>query len=88
MRIQILKKDKEEALDMYGEAVENLHKLRESLATAESLRDKVRHLILNINCTARGTRCGFELHRMCLKAFFICGAEFQIIFMIRILIML
>ena len=41
MRIQILKKDKEEALDMYEEAVENLHKLRENCASAEAQRDKV-----------------------------------------------
>jgi len=46
MRIQILQRDKDEAIEMYAEAVQNLNKLREDNANAESLRDKVQRIVV------------------------------------------
>lgn len=48
MRFQILKRDKDESLEMYAEAVENLNKLREDFANAEIARDKVGRIISKI----------------------------------------
>lgn len=40
-RIQILQHDKEEAIQMYVDATDQLNKLREEFHSAETLRDKV-----------------------------------------------
>nr|CAB3227649.1 caspase recruitment domain-containing protein 11-like [Phallusia mammillata] len=64
MRIQILKRDKDEAIEMYAEALDNLNKLREDCANAESARDKYLDEKEQLDLTCSVLRSDCDMYKM------------------------